>query len=364
MKRDEFSLVEVFEDPLMTIVALVLLSTLWMIFPSESKPVNPEVYYNLDEIDILKKEIESMAGKITQLKLEEQQRSEEVKWLEGVKETTRVDDKRNQKNTEEMGQEIVGMENLIKEKREELKQLEDKLKIAQEDLNKAEGEGDTEGILANIKKLNEDIERMKKELSLVEGRIIQAKKDLEKEKERKNSQEDLTAQLQNRLKATQDETKKLEAERKGTVSDAVSGGGFKPIFESDRIPLYIELANNQLFPVDEDHYDVNYGYLKIEDGSMVQATKKSRKSQTHGESIEEIERTQSNFYKVLNKLDSKKERIIFLLHSDSFQIFKKARELALKKGIEIGWWPYEDEYLILVSDGGEGIGSTDRPEVR
>ncbi len=354
MKRDDFSFLKLFEDPLMTIIAIVLFSTVWMILPKETKPVDAKVYLTLDELETLKREIDSLDKTIKKLKMEIKRRNEEIKWIESrIEETVNEKIKDVQgKNTEQLKNEAAATIDRIKKEKEELNRLEEELEKAKMKLAQIKGKDNSELIIETIR-MKKEIEKIKEDIGLLEERIRLALKDLKKEKDNKNTQENLIAQLQNELKTKQTEVGQLEEQVKGIGT----GGGFKPIVKSEKNPFFIELVNNHLFPVDDVHYEAEYGYIKIKDGRTVQASKKIRKSSS-GEHISKIENSESNFNNILKKLDVSKERIIFLVHNNSFEIFRKARAIALKKGIETGWWTREgDSIIITYGGGGTDIGS-------
>ncbi len=361
MKNDDFSILGIFQDPLTTIIGLVLLGTVWMIIPTETKPVEAKVYLTLEEINFLKNEIASLEEKVRQLEAEIQRRKDEIKWLERrlAEEKKKLDEEKYAGNAEQINMNIAEIKSELEKKNAWLKRIEEELKKAKEELLKAKGRDESKAAIAIIKLKNE-IKKKKEQLEELEKKIKAAEQEKEKTSDMKDSQKKLIAQLQSNLKEMLVEIEKLKAKLEQMENKAGSGGRFNPIFPSEKKPLYIELVNNRLFPVDDDHYEAKYGYLKIEDGRTVQASKKTRKSSS-GEHINKIGDPDSDLNKTLEKLNSSEERIIFLVHKDSFEIFRKARTIALKKGIEIGWWPREGDSITLTyGGGGEDIGSTNK----
>jgi len=272
MRKTESSLLEIFQDPLLTIIALILLGTVWMILPRSPNPVDPKVYADQNEAASLKERIR-----------------------------------------------------LLKEK---------------------------------IRELQATIQRLKEKLHWVENQMNKQKEEMDESKEQEDLLQTLLAKLLNELRAKREEVARLEqefAELQGTSKK--SGGGFAVVQETDKSSFFVELVKGRLFPVDEDHYDELFGHIEVEDGKMVAAQKSTRKSYISGEDINKIENPTSTYQKTLLDLNPEETYLVFLLHEDSFQLFRKAREIASTKGFETGWWPHDDESILFVgSGGGEQIG--------
>ena len=70
-----------------------------------------------------------------------------------------------------------------------------------------------------------------------------------------------------------------------------------------------------------------------------------------GESLAEVQEPDSKFRRMLEGLDSG-TFVYFVVHEDSFDIFKKVRELASAKGVAVGWHPVEGSAPLKLSSGG------------
>ena len=360
--KEEFSFLAIFQDPLLTIIALILMSTVWMIIPMESKPIDPKSYTTKEEVDSIKKDIQLIEQRINEQQLIIQRLIRELGWLESQLKEAKAKPKAKKEDIEQIEQMINELRLEIQRKREELSWLESKLKEMKEKIAKAEGKEDIEQIKQKIRELEIKIQSKKQELSWLEKQIKKAKEERAKAKEKEHTLQGLIARLQNELKSILEENKRLEQEIDNMEeATAKSGGGFNPIIKSDKKPFFVELVDNHLFPVDQEHYDEVFGYLEVQGGKIVSAVKKTRKPLISGEDIKRIENPRSDFHKVLGSLNKKEERIVFLVHEDSFEIFRKAREIALERGFEIGWWPHEKDSITFVSAGGKAIGSTGRP---
>jgi hypothetical protein len=75
------------------------------------------------------------------------------------------------------------------------------------------------------------------------------------------------------------------------------------------------------------------------------------RADAHGESMTEIGDESSKFRRTLENLDPG-SFVYFVVHDDSFDMFKKVRELASEKGVAIGWHPVEGAEPLKLSSGG------------
>ncbi len=350
--RDDDSFLEIFQDPLLTIIAIILINTTWVFIPDVEELVDSDSHVMADEMFALKKDVRVIEDKANRLKTENQRKKKELDWLkEKINETKEISREAG-KEDELILQKIKDLEEEIKRKKDELKQLEDAIKKAKDELAKAKGKEVIEEIQNKIRELEKEIEKKRSELRGLESQIIKTKRNMVNSEEKTDEQKRLVAQLQNKLKALLEEIKKIEAEIKRLRSGEKSGRGFKSIKDSNKEPIYIELVKNRLFPIDEKHYK-GYEY----NGNTVI----ERKTSAKGESIYEIGKLGSAFHKLLNKVNRKKERIVFFVHGDSYKIFRKTREIALKKGIVADWWPYEQDVFVISSGGsGRDIPTTDQ----
>jgi hypothetical protein len=81
MRRDSFSFFALFQDPVFTIIALVLFATTPMIIPSEGKHVDPRVPVMIEDIAAMEKEVGSLTVEADRLKQESLARQAEYQDL-------------------------------------------------------------------------------------------------------------------------------------------------------------------------------------------------------------------------------------------------------------------------------------------
>jgi hypothetical protein len=80
-----------------------------------------------------------------------------------------------------------------------------------------------------------------------------------------------------------------------------------------------------------------------------------------GETIDRFGQPNSNFAQAMGKIDKDKKFLLFIVGADSLIAFQAARNLALNRGFESGWLPYDPKApLGIVIFGGGGL--TPRPQ--
>ncbi len=111
-------------------------------------------------------------------------------------------------------------------------------------------------------------------------------------------------------------------------------GNLLTMTPSSKNPKYIEVAEGKLYPMDDFHYKIDqyYSYARC-----------VRKKET-GESIDWL-----RVY--LRGIDRTRDCIVFLLHGNSFPLFRQARAVVLAKGVDVGWYPAVSDTIIGGSGG-------------
>jgi hypothetical protein len=156
-----------------------------------------------------------------------------------------------------------------------------------------------------------------------------------------------------------------------TVQEAVKIPVFRPTpraIPTDKKPVFFECRSGQVFYVDKDGLDTQVAKLmstlntggrsgdiaqfsKIIQGQVVSNAyyKVDPKyllvgvmaleglPEVHGDNIQEIQRRNSNFGETLAQIDEKDRYLVFLVRDDSFDVFRKAREIADRTGYDTGW---------------------------
>jgi hypothetical protein len=156
-----------------------------------------------------------------------------------------------------------------------------------------------------------------------------------------------------------------------TVQEAVKIPIFRPTPRAaitDKLPVFFECRGNEVFDIDYDdlkketenllssinpsvrggdlgeflkviqakeignaYYKVNPNYLLT--GIMALEPRPD----VPGEGTNQLEKANSKYQAALAALDGKTQYVAFLVRDDSFNVFRKARELADKGGFSTGW---------------------------
>lgn len=74
------------------------------------------------------------------------------------------------------------------------------------------------------------------------------------------------------------------------------------------------------------------------------------RDRARGDDIEDLAKGRSDFAKLLDRADG--SYIYFVVHDDSFDVFREARDLAQARGFATGWHPVEGDTPIRISSIG------------
>jgi len=75
-----------------------------------------------------------------------------------------------------------------------------------------------------------------------------------------------------------------------------------------------------------------------------------------GETPEEMERSRSEFRQLLKDLHPGQDYLAFIVRPDSFEAFRKARQIAREEGFDVGWEPFPQDGQLVFSSSGRSIG--------
>ncbi len=75
-----------------------------------------------------------------------------------------------------------------------------------------------------------------------------------------------------------------------------------------------------------------------------------------GESHKELGNTDSEFTKMLAKLNPQTDYLAFIVRTDSFAGFREARKQAWKAGYNVGWEPIKQDTPIIFGSNGRSVG--------
>ncbi|AEB10738.1 hypothetical protein Desac_2939 [Desulfobacca acetoxidans DSM 11109] len=276
MRRQQFSFMEMFQDPIFTIIGIILLATTPMIIPGEPRFIDPRLPILLNEIDFLNQDL-------------------------------KAEQDANHQLTEDLGKQ----QDRFQQTEIQAKQWEDRA----QDLHQ------------QTRLLRENRDRLQKEVAAKTRKV--------------------TA---------------LEQEMQRLGNRGQTKGSFHVVTESSRDDFYFQVINKKLYPVNKDFYNSKDMFATVTGGNIVPVTVKTRKPKIAGVTLEDLPKPEGAFLKTLKSLNKSNDRAIFLVHKNSFALFRQARDLAFQQGYEVGWWPsMRDEIVIGSISRDERIGGTPAP---
>jgi hypothetical protein len=209
----------------------------------------------------------------------------------------------------------------------------------------------------------QEIEELKRRLRALEdesrrleaashGAAREAKERVEAATVARRARAQQVAELSGVLQQKEEEVAELEEALRRMANNREVGGMGTPVLgHTNKKPVLVEVVRGRVVVVDKPQYE--FRSARTPSGERLTVAKRK----TQGEDLDELERPGSAFSNALNKLDREKEYLTAIVHSDSFPAFRAVRELARKRQVEFGWLPFmgEDGELIF-SDNGQKAG--------
>lgn len=118
--------------------------------------------------------------------------------------------------------------------------------------------------------------------------------------------------------------------------------------EEYQLCMSSRLERIKSFYVDSGEYVVTIGG----NGGIVFQPKEGVK----GETLRELGGKNSEFVDFLKQLNPRENYIAFIVRPDSFQVFRKARQIAWNLGFDVGWEPLGDDSILVFGSGGREVG--------
>jgi len=153
-----------------------------------------------------------------------------------------------------------------------------------------------------------------------------------------------TEQLGQQLASRQTEVKRLQG-----LLDQTRGPGDGSVVGSPRVVETnlelrpIHLIGNRAVLIDEEHYKFERGRRKSDNEEVVVITKTAA-----GETIDEIQRPNSDLMAFLKGTDPTKQFLFCLVTSDSLPIFREVRKIAQQMKIRVAWDTNYDSDGVIV----------------
>ncbi|TKJ36905.1 hypothetical protein CEE37_14415 [candidate division LCP-89 bacterium B3_LCP] len=414
--KEETSVLDIFQDPLLTIIALILLGTIWVIIPTtgtKSTDVDGLVQSEEDR-ERFRGDIANIESTIRNLENEIRTFEMNLQILEAEVKVTAASQEAEKEVADRLEGEKRRLYYVVQSKIAELNRLKIELEKAVKDADKTELLEELDQKITNLEreierlrrvlettqarirddeqlnsidrettKLRDDINRLKSELQEKKteaqsadqarelgNRITELEETITQKEVLLESIEEEIAQndslLQQQLSEQVNHTTLLEREISLYKEDTDNIAA-----EKDELKTKLKDLTNKLNPDDPDAvegkkligfeavnnklYRVNennYEYRNLND-HFQQLTKKPH---VKGDSFDELDNPDCVFRQELNKLNPNEHWLKFIVRKNSFDLYIKARDIAWKKKFVVGWWPNDDP--LMAGPGGGGRGRT------
>jgi hypothetical protein len=106
----------------------------------------------------------------------------------------------------------------------------------------------------------------------------------------------------------------------------------------------------QVYAITNQYYRVNLSYLLMGQLAL------EPRPEALGEPTEQLDLPDGRFQFILSQLDPKTQYVTFLVRDDSFVAFRKARQVADKRGFQVGWELLGADEPIKFGTGGRRVG--------
>lgn len=198
-------------------------------------------------------------------------------------------------------------------------------------------EVDASSRLSALEASNADVEAIQAQIEALRAEIasLAAKRAELGRNQPSNAEAAEADQLSVVVDQRREEVVLLEADLARLKAPAPQVGGEKTQLSTasapfNKLPLPVELIHNQIAPVTRDFFK-----FEMSDRRPTYSAMRSRR----GETIEEAGKADSLFGKFLSKLHPKRQYLLLLVNTDSFESFYAVRELAMQSGVEVSWEP-------------------------
>jgi len=354
MKSDD-SILGLFQDPLLCLIALILLGTLPVVLGSgtEDSLEGREVHQLQIQIERLQQELKKLDKQVEELRDELLSLVEELNALRAQEKRREEESIRLQDEINRLKAELAVTRSIIEKKQKELHALEIRRAAAKRGAAQAELLQELE---RKIRSLNFELGKKQALLDSIEKSLAQAEKEQKWAKDRNETQKRNIKRLEQELKIERQLGRDLEKKKEDLENALTKMGGMGQYTEEavgDKSVTGFEAFGNNLLSIDNDNYDIEV-LRKIYDGRIVGITKLTRKNAAMGEPPDAIVKKNSKFQLKLSDLDSKKNYIFFLVQKDSFDAFLKARQMAWNMGFVVGWQPFAGGAIYSGPGQGEG----------
>ena len=358
MKNDT-SIFEIFQDPLLTIVALILLGTSWIILPREEGKGGrglgalPELQ---ESVDHLKQRSASLGQRVEEMMQRIRQLTDNLHALYDSEQVARESAQGAGLKADALMRQIAGLKSDILGKRDELRMIETRLEKAR---RAAKQEALVDELDRRIGSLKDEIAGKELLMKDLEKQLELAQADLKRQRKYDDERKRALDDLQKQLITEKNEHGRAEFE-KGRLEQALRElpgfGEYATV--GDKVPILLDIIDNRILEINDQNYTLR-SWLAPQNREVVQVIEATKKRPGSGETLERIEDPNSDFQRLLKNHRKEKYYLAFWIHRDFFTLFHKARQIAWKHGYQVDWNPRDDGAL-HVGIGGSGGGNRAR----
>ena len=212
------------------------------------------------------------------------------------------------------------------DKAEVLQAQEDKVASAEQNLRQLEAEN--QQLTLSISAAQKSLDKLRAELDSLHQQAAHPESATAISQGTKQLQSEIEA-LRRLLVQRQAESAVVETQLANTRTKSDLALPYVPrASPADKLPVVVELIRNRVVPVNKIGYKMSFGLTNVT------ATRK-----WEGETVAQLQAPGSVFLDTLNKIKADKQYLSCLLNADSFEAFRAVRQIAQRKGIDVGWEP-------------------------
>ena len=337
MKEHDETL-RIFQDPLTTLIALLLLCTIPAILPIAGRgpamPPDRSVPAPSAQSD---EEVRSLKARLEEAEREVERQKEGLAGLRRAQE----DEHKGRQN--EFTGRVAALKGEIGQIKIIIQQRKDHREELRRDLDEARARAAATAALAD---LEAQIASVTAEIGQHEGtlrRLEDVLKAVESEAARPTQPGGVLDVLSKELKSQEDRVRQLETQRKeleGSLTTRPGIGVNSTDNTKNKQQAAFEADKNRLTVINDQNYDFK-AYLVTRGNSIVKRVEATRKASVAGEDVGQLEASGSAFRQRLAELDPQTHYLLIVVRPDSFDVFFKARQIGWDKRYVVAWFPLQ-----------------------
>lgn len=345
----EVSFLGIFQDPLLTLVVLILLSMSAFIVPSAEER----------ERQVRQGEKLACQKKVSSL---DEQRTAAPRgrdgWWADLREKERLFKEEQQRQAQKVEEDQAREDQERAQLQEEIDRLRHQLAALGHQLDQARNAGQAQelsGLRLRLTQKQEELRALETRLRTLEAML---KEQHPQETTSASATEAIAlrrVRLESQLQSLEEEIRRLQ--KKLDLPTSSSGQKsfqgyreYRPVAKKKE--LYFLAHQNRLVHIDRRNFEVD---LVSQHPPVARLTKKSS---IQGEDVATLSQRKGEFHQVLQKHNPGEHYVVILVNPDSFEVFRCARDLAFQKNFEVGWWPHKGTAIHFGRSGGRTVMAT------